>query len=708
MPDSLNPTDIAAEVKEQREASQRWFDANYWPEMSEVYRNFKCRVEPNVDAQGKEITDQSNICLPDHFVMVRRGVARLTANPPSLRVRGGQEQSQRDKVSALLMTQWDRSGEQRTLRRNVLSAKLFGWAVNKTWYDRIEVDRRLRVPLEQLPLSRVMRETGAAPEEIQAALAARGGRDEMMSEEALAAKAELGPSLFDRIKLLKYDGPIGGNVFIGDISVEPGFRSLQQSSYVIETTERDVGWLTFWAKQETTNPYTGQKQPVFADQEALNRVISVAKERQSQFSARASIKHDFRKLLRETINKTDPDTGGHRPRLPVARFMADERHSRDDEGVIRVDFVAEGDEYLGSLWYPWDTYGRYIYSELVLIPDVLGGIGDSTPRISRYLMQLRNTRVNQTTDFISNLLRPWGTKLNTADVTDEASVLTRYGKFINVKNHADIQFRQDPPFPTSAWQDQAQYVREMQQVDPATADFAPGGDTVPQPGKLATGLILQQKATDTVTQDELNQLNYFIKEIMELRLWMNQQAMESAVTIERGEMQRMTALSFRTDATGPVSITVDPMEIQEDFDLFPEAGSTLAQDDEFKRAAIERGFLVAAQNPDVFNKQAFAQKLAQTIPGMDAQEALAAEPPPEPGPQVRINFSVTAKFEELPGDVQAAVLGMGGLPTEGVKITAGLNAVEKFGRATAAADDMLSPSTEEQGDDENKSSGENT
>jgi hypothetical protein len=702
MSDALNGSDIAGEVKEQRDASQRWFQANYWPEMSEVYKNYKCRVKPNVDAKGNEITDQSNICLPDHFVMVRRGVARLTANPPSLRVRGGQDQSQRDKVSAMLMTQWDRSGEQRNLRRNVQSAKLFGWAVNKTWYDRIEVNRRLRVPIEQLPLSRVMQEMGAPPEEVQQALAARGGQDVMTPEEADAAKAELGESLFDRRKLIKYDGPIGGNVFIGDISVEPGFRSLQQSSYVIESTERDVGWLEFWAKQTTMNPSTGQEQPVFADVEALNRVVAVAKERRSQFSTRTNLQFDFRKLLRDAVNKTDPDTGGHRPRLPVARFMVDERHSRDDAGVIRVDYVAEGDVYLGSLWYPWDTYGRYIYSELVLIPDVLGGIGDSTPRISRYLMQLRNTRVNQTTDFISNLLRPWGTKLNTADLTDEASVRTAFGKFINVKNHSDLQFRQDPPFPTSAWQDQAQYVREMQQVDPATADFAPGGDTVPQPGKLATGLILQQKATDTVTQDELNQLNFFIKEIMELRLWMNQQAMESAMTIERGEMQRMTALSFRTDATGPVSITVDPMEIQEDFDLFPEAGSTLAQDDEFKRAAIERGFLVAAQHPDVFNKQAFAQKLAQTIPGMDAQEALAAEPPPEPGPQVRINFSVTAKFEELPGDVQAAVLGLGGLPTEGIKITAGLNAVEKFGRATEAADQMLSPSTEGQEDDTNE------
>src|SRR3990172_512925 len=203
MPDSpMTPADIAAEVKEQRDASQRWMNQNYWSEMSEVYKNYKCRISPNVNAQGKEITDQSNICLPDHFVMVRRGVARLTANPPSLRVRGGQDQGQRDKVSAMLMTQWDRSGEQRNLRRNVLSAKLFGWAVNKTWYDRIEVNRRLRVPLEQLPLSRVMQEMGAAPEEIQQAMEARGGQDEMTPDEALEAKAELGASLFDRRKLI--------------------------------------------------------------------------------------------------------------------------------------------------------------------------------------------------------------------------------------------------------------------------------------------------------------------------------------------------------------------------------------------------------------------------------------------------------------------------------------------------------------------------
>ena len=57
-----------------------------------------------------------------------------------------------------------------------------------------------------------------------------------------------------------------------------------------------------------------------------------------------------------------------------------------------IDFVAEESVYLGRLWYPWETYGRYTFSEMILIPDLLEGIGMSTLRVTRFLMmELRKT-----------------------------------------------------------------------------------------------------------------------------------------------------------------------------------------------------------------------------------------------------------------------------------------------------------------------------
>src|SRR5690242_1647412 len=82
--------DNASEIMEQRRASERYFMNNYYQEWAEIYRNMKARVEPLVrkNDKGEEVEDtsRSNICLPDHHIMVRRGTARLTRNSPNLRL----------------------------------------------------------------------------------------------------------------------------------------------------------------------------------------------------------------------------------------------------------------------------------------------------------------------------------------------------------------------------------------------------------------------------------------------------------------------------------------------------------------------------------------------------------------------------------------------------------------------------------------------
>jgi hypothetical protein len=309
-------------------------------------------------------------------------------------------------------------------------------------------------------------------------------------------------------------------------------------------------------------------------------------------------------------------------------------------------------------------------------------------------MQLRNARANQTTDFINNKLQPMFKQLEGRTYTDKDIVRTGFGRTLLVRNMNEIEPLVDPVFPNEAWQDQAQFVREMQQIEPSTNNFASGTDTVPDSGKLATTAVLAQKSSDSVLADELGQQGQFVREVCELWMSIEQQAMEQEVTINPGDLPRFDAMSLRTDGARPRTITISPMDIQEEFQVLPEEGSTLADDDEYRTKALMQGFQLAAGNPDVFNKRAFGQKLAQTMPGMSVDEAMAEVQPPPP-PPIRIGVNVQIKFSDLAPDAQAAVLQEAGLPTHGTEVLAAIHhtteSIKKIGEAANAATDLESP-----------------
>jgi hypothetical protein len=407
-------------------------------------------------------------------------------------------------------------------------------------------------------------------------------------------------------------------------------------------------------------------------------------------------------MMRMEIGIADPRSAGKPIRAPKKRFMIDERHSIVN-GHLLIEYVAEESIYAGKMWYPWDTYGRYLYSDLVLIPDLIEGIGDSTPRITRFLMQMRNTRMNQTTDAINNRLMPMMKALEGDNWTDQDLDRTGWARILTVRDMNEIAPLEEPEFPSEAFEDQAQLIREMQQAEPAMQDFQPGTEAVPQAGKLATTAVLQSRAADAILADELNCLSQFVHEVSEIDLALNQQAMEEAQTIGPGQGgkradQVITALSSRTSGGNPHEITIDPMDIQEEFDIIPEDGSTLADDDEFIIGKLQNGFLMAAQNPDVFNKRYFGQELAARIPGIDPDKAMAPppQPPPPPPPQPpRVSVNVAIKGENLAPDVQTALLEQAGLPHEGTAVLstvkAGADAIEHVSRAADHAANLERP-----------------
>src|SRR6267378_2807544 len=633
---------------------------------------------PLLDEKTKvEIKNRTNVALPDHFVMIRRGTARLTVNPPNLRVRGGSDQTQRDKVAALNYWQWDRGQMQRVFRQNVHQCKAFGWSVNKTYCDKTTVTRKLFRWTQDLTREQLLTLKKASPDDIQGEIQEKG--DQLSAQEIQQAMGQFGDKVQTDIPTRKYEGPMGARIFIGDCFPEPGFRVLNTSSYFIEYSERDIRWLKYWSKQKTLNPYTNQEQPVF-DQQACQDLID-----RGGRSLTYQRDMDLRRQLRLAINRSDPRTNFD-PRLRGPRYSILERHTHDDSGYIMIDFCGDESVHLGRMWYPWQTYGKYIYTELVLIPDFLGGIGQSTPRISRFLMQLRNTRMNQTTDYINNVLRPGYTVLDTADIADEQFIRTAWGNALKVQSHDDIKPMQQHQLPPAGWEDQAQLKNEMQQVDPQTTDFSPGSSENPAAGKFATTAMLQQKSSDVIVADELAQIDLFLTDDLELRMAMNQQAMQDSVDIPQGIDQRIDALSARMQDGGVANIRVDQMDIQDDLQVVPETGSTLAADDEYKRAAVERGYQYAMQAPMLWNVRKFAEVLAQTIPGISPADAILPPPTsPPPPPPPKVNVSIQIKWDDLPEDVQAALLQSEGLPTTDTEAKGHLEGIQTLSDAADAA-----------------------
>lgn len=674
-------------IIEQRKESQRWLNQNYYPEWREVYRTSKARVEKRIKrrANGNEEEDKTrtNICFPDHFVMVRHGVARLTRNPPNLRMRGA-DRLGAEKMAALQMYQWDKSESQISFRKVVHAGKMLGIGIGKTYYDKSVITRQFKKSALKLTAKELMRLREAPQDEI-----------DDVDDEAVPTQGELSSAAADfgdivtlPTPITKFEGCILASVFPGDFFPEPGYSSFAEASYKIENSVRDEDWLEYWTKQVTTDPDTGEEQPIISEKAAADLMEMAGAGRNTLDKRDTSL----RRQMREAVNLADPNTYNTSTGGTKKKFVIDERHTIED-GSLVIEYVGEENLYLGKQWYPYCTYGRDLYSELVLIPDLLGGIGDSTPRISKFLMQMRNNRGNQTNDFLNNVMLPLVKVLEGSTYGDEDLQRTAFARLVTVKNMSDLDAVPTPEFPQAGWEEQASLTREMQQIEPAMSDFAPGTEAIPQAGKLATTAVLQQKSADSILADELGQLNSFVRNVMELWRDINQQAISDDVTINKGDVGRVDMLMLGMEGK-PEKITISALDIQQEMQVLPEAGSTLAADDDYKVKALQQGLQLAGAFPDVLDTRYFATELVKAMPGVNPEQAIKPPQPPPPPPPPKINIGLAIKWADLNPDAQVAILKEMNLPTADTA-TLGLvhhatEAVKKISDAADAADNLQS------------------
>lgn len=697
---------------------------NLHDEMTEVFRALKCKTAPifkkdraGVDTQAED-KSRTNVAMPDLNIIWRKNAARMTAQPYRLRYVGG-DQDTTDMLSALAMQQYAQANEAFHDVRVVLAAEAFGWGYCKLYWDNLVRMMNFRHAIMKSgqviyrDRAAIMRSQGANMAEIEEAIGIMG--PEMDDDEIARFMAKSGTEVRIPEEVKQYEGPILKFVFNGDLYIEPYAVTLDNSSYVIEQFVENDLWLEKMSHMTYEDPDSGEETYVF-DPEALQELIDLGGDTMVRENEPGE---DLRDMFNASIGR-DREQEYFLPKnlRPRKKFNIIEQHSIDrDDGKCYISWCNERwrDRLLGRMPYRFDLYGKYAYTEFVPLPDLLVSFGDSTPRLLRSLYMMHNLTVAQNFDYVTNLLKPF--MLRRTGVNIEPEVLVR-GLFreLQVADLNGIKPLVEPPLPSGAFEREAQILRMMSLAEPSMMSTDTGTAANPQAGRTATTALLASKASDALTQFKLDGRNRYLREIGLKKLWMNQQGrqQEDRWDIEErywgeGLRKRIESMSGPPPDWALVSrnnekvyaVRLDVMDIQNDFEVEPEAGSYLAVDDEFRQQAAQSLTQTAMGNPDVIDRRKVIRFQLSTIRGIGNPDDYLLPPAPPTPPAPKVNVNIQIPIDKMPADVINQLLPEIGLqPSQTLAANDQISQVSGMAQAGQAAgeaaDSLLSPGDYEQ------------
>lgn len=635
---------------------------NYWDAWEDVYRASKCRTKPIMvtNKDGNEVEDKTrtNVAMPELSLIIRRKTARLTANPPQINytVADGGDTGLADKLTAWAYQQFDKSGEAREHRKVVQTSQTFGYAVGKLFWDTVELEKKFFKPTRGMTRTQLMQMQGASSDDISGAVDEQG--DELSPDETGNAISEYGNSSQVPTKITQFDGPVVKNVFPGDFFIEPGAAYLDVSGWAIENYFESDVWLKKMSLKTNIDPDTGEEAPIFDP-----KAIAELEEMPSWQPIYQQQPFDLRSRLRTSA------LGQTLPLWPTKllrgkRYDILECHTRDKDGKFWIEWIGNEKVYLGKMPYPWDLYGKYCYTELVPMFDLLSAYGDSTPLFLKSLWLLHNAIVGSRRDLVANLLRPLMKMKAGSDVPDE-QVDRALFRIIQMRNPDDLQPLMDPvnlgPAIQAASEEEAQNMRMMGLAEPNLTNVESGTDANPQAGKTATTAVLAAKSADALTNFEMDSLNWYLKEVGEKKLAMLQQTEPEQdpsgaykpISVAGKYSGKVQGLSEKYGKASVVSL--DFMELQQEIQVEPAAMSMLSVDDEIRAKGAQQLVEMAGQMPGVVDPQYAAHFFASTIKGIDPDKAVPPPKPPPPPPP-KVSITVAVKWPELPADARQQML----------------------------------------------------
>lgn len=717
------------DVVEFRNEARDYMVANYYDEWVETYQSIKCRCKPfkKKNAKGEEVEDKSRtaVAMPDQNIIFRRNVARMTAQPYQLRYTGGTNPLIADLLSAQASQQYDQSNEQREDRRLVMLTEALGCSDMKLYWDTIAPTRVYRKALMKgndvvyRDRKSIMAAQGANDDDIAHAVEEQGA--DMNDDEVAEFIGKSGKEFTLPEKVKKYEGPVCKAIFPGDIFIEPGALYLDESCRVVEQYVETDQWLKDKVKNLTYKDDKGNDVPAF-DQATCEELITMDPGKMMEEQKIS----DLRFMFRGVMGKSSPWIA---KRLQgIKRFDILEAHEQGEDGRMWITWISEfvKGKPLGRMPYPWELYGKYAYTRLCPLPDLIDSIGDSTPRLLRYLHQLLNFTAGQNFDYISALMKRLTLVGGNEDMDGQITDLG-FMRALFVKDPRNFQPIEVPPLPNGALERSAELWRVIGMAEPSMNAADSGTSMNPQAGKTATTAVLAAKALDALTSWKIDGRNIYLRELGQKKLWMNQQAATEEWTIQskfwtpelKAQLGAMNpeqlgalVIGYDPDQASPqewvsssrfgktASIQLSPLDIQQDYECEPVAGSYLAVDDELRQSAAMQVQQVATANPGIIDQRKLATFQLSCIRGIGDPEDYILPPPPPPPPmppKVGVNFSIA--WKDLTPGVQNEVLQTLGLPPDpGLAVRAAdapheatLDGVRNMSEAADAANNLVTP-----------------
>lgn len=638
--------DMTAEVVYNRRQSLDWMTSNFYGEWEQVYQNYLCvrPARPDDNDPSKPDLDLPSVAMPDTWGWVSRLRARLTAQIPNIRFRTD-DPTTAELIGRTLMYQWDRGGAQKQQKKHVLQAALFGWSVKAWWWDKQVRPRRKRVD----PFRAVIEQDAHVLAEIS--------RQYQVPPEALILEPQVLATLLEqygRGNLLPieydycaYEGPRSTVLFPGDCYPEPGFNSIQDSSWFIVERRHGREWI-----ENAVKAY-----PEFA--EGFEKLLRAHPKGTQPRELNLKDRDTLYSRLKAAVGQSElPFAGGTNYGTERWTFVEMFRPGRNATWTL----VAEDAHFIGSVPSPFDLDGQIPFTECVLVDNILHGIGDSTARIITPLQEMHNMQVSQRFRLVDRALRPnvFTPDRNLFNNPDQAKASKSGLRYIySPLGSAAHQIENMGPALASmagSLQDEANILR-MMQIATGDSNMSMAANVDPSQTRTATGARLAAFNQDVLTKDLLDRYSISLGDDAEIMFMLNRSELGDGIHFEAALYNRSRAAT--QDIIRQAWVTVEPELFNRDGMLTVEVGSTLADDDEAKVNKAQMLYSMFNAHPLV-NQEALRDEVLTSLGKGKDLERFAAPPPPPPVEKTedntRFNISLSMKYEDLPPEVQLLLL----------------------------------------------------
>ena len=663
----LNEADRkAGGLLDRKRISEKWIRDTYHDEWSKAYQAYLCNRDPATDDDGETDTTQTSINMPDTFAYVQRMTARITAQPPNLRFHAKDEQLS-DFLSRSLMYQWDKAKCQRYQKLHVRQALIFGWSVKAWHWSADEYVRNKRID----PFS--FQENPSIIDDID-----RTYGDKILEMYGAGIK-ELPPDMltdvvtelmkqFGRGDLLKvsymataYTGPASDILPIADCFPSINFQNIQKCEYFTVSRKWNKDKMNSMAK--------------FLDRqghpEAAQKIIEILKEKPNGTDPYQYVNGDganFRQVMEDDAGRSTSALQEGDSKVPLWEIFEEYVPGSDPT----LEMALDEKFYIGKIPLPYDLEGKIPFTELVFIDNLLGGIGESVPRITRGLQELHSKNFCLRTDLADAVCRPY-MMTNDLEFYENADKYMKRGKgykllFIDGGQQALWGHNESPAMAAmaSSLNDEQAIQRNFVM---ATGDnnMSMAANVDPQQGRTATGARIMAYNQDVLTKDVSEMLAFSLRDDLEMMALLNRSEQTEPIELDASKYNRQ--YSINEDPTKRNWIAVTPQMFQTDGEIVVEVGSTLSDDDEAKQQKAINMFNMFRGAPNV-NQDMLRDKLLISMgEGRNlAQWATPPQQPPPPEPPIKGNVSMSIKWEDpsVPPEVKMGLVqGTGAIPPPG-------------------------------------------